>query len=93
MRRGSARVWQALVCVRHVGFNSEDARKSWNFPKGEMTGSVPDIYGRARDESQRMELVVARTSRIRRAQLIFIDHHREKIKSNILTIKIKMRTA
>ena len=29
-----------LSCVRHVGFNSEDARKSWNFPKGEMTGTV-----------------------------------------------------
>ena len=23
-----------------VGFNSEDARKSWNFPKGEMTETV-----------------------------------------------------
>ena len=62
-----------LSCVRHVGFNSEDARKSWNFPKGEMTGTV-SIYARASYESQRMELIVARTSRIPRAQLIFIDH-------------------
>ena len=34
-----------LVCgnlsrVRHVGFNSEDARKSWNFPVGVNTGAV-----------------------------------------------------
>ena len=30
-------------------------------------------------QSQRMELVVARTSRIRRAQLIFIDHRVVKL--------------
>ena len=40
-----------------------------------MTGTDPICrYHRASDQSQRMELVVARTSRIRRAQLIFIDH-------------------
>ena len=67
-----------LSCVRHVGFNSEDARKSWNFPQGEMTGTV-QIYARASDERHRMELVLARTSRIRRAQLIFIDHRVVKL--------------
>ena len=64
-----------LSCVRHVGFNSEDARKSWNFPKGEMTGTAKVcIYHRGSDEGKRRELVVARTSPIPRAQLIFIDH-------------------
>ena len=67
-------MWQALV-RRHVGFNSEDARKSRNFPKGEMTGTVRG----ASNDSQRVELVVARTSRIRRAQLIFIDHRVVKL--------------
>ena len=43
-----------------------------------MTGTV-GIYARASDESQRMELVVARTSRIRRTQLIFIDHRVVKL--------------
>ena len=35
-----------LSCVRHVGFNSEDARKCWNFPKGEMTGTVGHLTRR-----------------------------------------------
>ena len=39
MRRGWL-VCGNLSCVRHVGFNSEDARKSWNFPKGEMAETV-----------------------------------------------------
>ena len=29
-----------LSCVRHVGLLIQDARKSGNFPKGEMTGTV-----------------------------------------------------
>ena len=65
-----------LSCVRHVGFNSEDARKSWNFLKGEMTGTAkPYAYITAvAMRASAGSSVVARTSPIPRAQLIFIDH-------------------
>ena len=48
-----------LSCVRHVGFNSEDAGKSWNFPKGEMTGTVRNMRARAMRASAWSSLLLA----------------------------------